>query len=128
MGSDATKYLIIGVGGFLGANARYLVGGWVADWLGATFPYGTALINVTGSFIIGLFLTLITERFIAPPSARLFFAVGFLGAYTTFSTFTFESLTLIQSRAYLAALIYVAGSVILGLTAVTLGIIVGRIV
>jgi CrcB protein len=122
-----TKYLIIGIGGFLGANFRYLVGGWVADWLGSDFPYGTLIINVSGSFIIGMFLTLITDRFAAPPNLRLFFAIGFLGAYTTFSTFSFESLALIQSRAYLAAAVNVVGSTVLGLLAVAAGVVLGRL-
>jgi CrcB protein len=66
---------------------------------GTRFPYGTLVINVTGSFILGFFLTLITERIVVHPYWRLFFAIGFLGAYTTFSTFTFESLALVQGRA-----------------------------
>lgn len=122
-----TKYLIIGLGGFLGANCRYLVGGWVAERFGSTFPYGTLLINVSGSFVIGLFLTLITERFIAPPSARLFFVIGFLGAYTTFSTFSFETLALIEARSYLAATVNLVGSVALGMLAVVLGAAIGRL-
>ncbi len=120
------KYLLVGLGGFLGANARYLLGGWVADRLGPSFPYGTFVINVTGSFVIGLFLSLITERFTTPPGLRLFFAIGFLGAYTTFSTFTYESLALVGSRAYLAAAANVIGSVVVGLIAVALGAAVGR--
>jgi len=123
-----TPYLVIGLGAFLGANCRYLVGGWAANLLGAGFPYGTLIINVSGSFIIGLFLTLITGRFVTPPSVRLFFAIGFLGAYTTFSTFTFESLTLIQSRAYLAAAVNLLGSITLGMVAVTLGTFVGGLI
>ncbi|HEX5414138.1 MAG TPA: fluoride efflux transporter CrcB [Chloroflexota bacterium] len=123
-----TPYLLIGLGAFLGANCRYLVGGWAANLLGAGFPYGTLIINVSGSFVIGLFLALISGRFVTPPGVRLFFAVGFLGAYTTFSTFTYESLTLLQSRAYLAALIDLLGSVILGMLAVALGAFVGDLV
>ena len=120
------RYLLIGLGGFLGANARYLLGGWVADRLGPSFPYGTLVINVTGSFVIGLFLSLITERFHAPPGLRLFFAIGFLGAYTTFSTFTYESLALFEARAYVAASANVIGSVVIGLIAVAVGVVVGR--
>lgn len=123
-----TKFLIIGLGGFLGANARYLVGGWVAERLGSTFPYGTLIINVSGAFVIGLFLTLIADRFVAPPSARLFFAIGFLGAYTTFSTYMFESLSLIQEGSYLLAATNLLGSVALGLFAVVLGYAVGRLI
>lgn len=121
-------YLVVGAGGFLGANARYLLSGWVAARVSSTFPYGTLLINVTGSFVIGLFLTAIAERVVAPPNLRLFFAIGFLGAYTTFSTFTYESLALIQTRAYLQAALNLGGSVALGMLGVALGTIVGRVV
>jgi len=124
---ELVKYLIIGAGGFLGANCRYLVGGWVADRMGPSLPYGTFLINVSGSFVIGLFLTLIAERFTAPSELRLFFAIGFLGAYTTFSTFAFESLALIESRAFLAAGLNMVGSVLVSMIAVTVGVIVGRL-
>lgn len=85
------EYLVISLGGILGANARYVLGTWIATRYGTSFPYGTLVINVSGSFVIGLFLTLIAERFVLHPNWRLFFAVGFLGAYTTFSTFSFES-------------------------------------
>ncbi len=120
--------LIVGIGGFLGANARYLVGGWLAERLGVAFPYGTLLINVSGSFIIGLFLSLITERLAVHPAVRLFFAIGFLGAYTTFSTFTFETLALLQARAYLLATANLLGSLLLGMIAVMLGVAIGRLV
>ena len=119
-------YLLIGLGAFLGANLRFIVGGWAADHVGLAFPYGTLIINVTGSFVIGVFLTLLTGRFPMPLASRLFFAVGFLGGYTTFSAFAFESLTLILARSYVAAAFNIGGSVILGLVAVALGIIVGR--
>jgi CrcB protein len=120
-------YLLIGIGGFLGANARYLVGGWIAERFGAAFPYGTLVINVSGSFILGFFLVFISERLFVHPNWRLFFAIGFLGAYTTFSTFSFESLALIQERAYLLAMANMVGSVLLGLTAALGGMIVARL-
>jgi CrcB protein len=121
-------YLFIGMGAFLGANGRYLVGGWAAQLFGSAFPYGTLIINVSGSFVIGLFLTAISGRFVAPPGWRLFFAIGFLGGYTTFSTFAWESLALLQTRAYLAGLANIVGSAVLGLIAVALGALVGRLV
>jgi CrcB protein len=71
-------YLIIGIGGFLGANARFLLGGWIAQRYGTTFPYGIMVIYVSGSFVIGFFLVLISERFIVHPNWRLFSAIGFL--------------------------------------------------
>jgi CrcB protein len=120
------RYLVIGLGGFLGANARYLVGAWCVERFGASFPYGTLVINVSGSFILGFFLVLITDRFLVHPHWRLFFAIGFLGAYTTFSTFSFESFALLQNRAFLMALANMVGSVTLGLVAVVMGMALAR--
>ena len=119
-------YLLIGIGGFLGANARYLVAGWITERLGASFPYGTLVINVSGSFILGFFLIFISERLVHA-NWRLFFAIGFLGAYTTFSTFSFENFALIQERSYVLALANMLGSVFLGLMAVVAGIVVARL-
>ncbi len=124
---EGMRYLLVGLGGFLGANARYVVGGWVAERYGSAFPYGTLVINVTGSFIIGFFLTLVTERFVVHPNWRLFFAIGFLGAYTTFSTFTFESIALLQDQAWVAGLANLGGSLLLGLIAVGAGIALARV-
>jgi CrcB protein len=120
-------YLIIGIGGFLGANARYLLGGWIAARYGTSFPHGTMVINVTGSFVIGFFFALISERFIIHPNWRLFFAIGFLGAYTTFSTFSFETFALIQQRSFVLALGNMVGSVVLGQIAVLAGMILARL-
>jgi fluoride exporter len=120
-------YLLIGIGGFLGANARYVVAGWVTERFGASFPYGTFVINVSGSFILGFFVIFISERLSVHPNWRLFFAVGFLGAYTTFSTFSFENFVLLQERSYLLALANMFGSVALGLMAAVAGIIVARL-
>jgi CrcB protein len=125
--AEGVAYLLIGIGGFLGANARYLLGGWIAERYGTAFPYGTLVINVSGSFILGFFLVFISERVLAHPHWRGFFAIGFLGAYTTFSTFSFESLALIQERSYLLALANMVGSVILGLTAALVGMIMARL-
>ena len=120
------RYLVIGLGGFLGANARYLVGSWCAERFGPSFPYGTLVVNVSGSFVIGFFLVLITDRLTLHPHWRLFFVIGFLGAYTTFSTFSFESLALLQHRALGAALANMVGSVALGLIAVVMGMALAR--
>jgi CrcB protein len=120
-------YLLIGIGGFLGANARYLVAGWITERLGAAFPYSTLVINVSGSFILGFVLIFISERVRVHANWRLFFAIGFLGAYTTFSTFSFENFALIQERSYVLALANMLGSVFLGLIAVVAGIIVARL-
>lgn len=120
---DLAPYLAISLGGILGANSRYLVGLYVAERLGTTFPYGTLIINVTGSLIIGFFLTLVTERASIDPLWRLFFATGFLGAYTTFSTYTYETATLMREGAYVPAVLYVTGSVIVGMIGVFAGVV-----
>ena len=120
-------YLLVGLGGFLGANARYLVANWIGMRYGTSFPYGTLVINVSGSFVIGLFLVLVTERFLVHPNWRLFFSVGFLGAYTTFSTFSFESLALIENGFWLLSLLNIVGSVVMGLIATLSGVIIARL-
>jgi CrcB protein len=116
----------IGLGGVLGANARYQVGIWAADRWGTVFPWGTLIINVTGSLVLGFFLTLVTERFSGRPTTRLFVATGFLGAYTTFSTFGYETVRLLQDGDLLRALANVVASLTLGIAAVFLGIAAAR--
>jgi len=120
------KYLIIGLGGFLGANVRYLVGGWAAEKWGGSFPFGTLLINVTGSFILGAFMAFITDRLALDPRWRLFFAVGFLGAYTTFSTYNFETIQLVLAGSWWPAALNLLASNALGLGAVLLGVVLVR--
>jgi fluoride exporter len=119
-------YLIIGIGGFLGCNARYLLGGWIAERYGTSFPYRTMVINVSGSCAIGFFLVLISERFIVHPNWRLFFVIGFLRTYTTCSTFSFETFSLIERRSSLMALVNTVGSVRLGQLAVMTGMLLAR--
>ena len=119
------EYLVIGLGGFLGANARYLVAGWVARLLGLGFPYGTLMINVSGSFLLGLLMGLWQHHPLGFLQPRLFLAVGFLGAYTTFSTFTYEILQLALEGQLFLVLVYLFGSVLLGMVAVLLGFVLG---
>jgi fluoride exporter len=113
----------VSLGGILGANARYLVSVYVAERLGPAFPYGTLLVNVSGSLVIGFFLTLATERFPVDPLWRLFFVTGFLGAYTTFSSYTFEAAWLMRHGAYGLAFLYLFGSVLAGMLGVFAGIV-----
>jgi fluoride exporter len=115
-------FLVISLGGILGANTRYLVSVYVAERLGTAFPYGTLLINVSGSLAIGFFLTLVTERFTVDPLWRLFFATGFLGAYTTFSSYTFEAAQLARDGDFGLAFVYLFGSILAGMIGVFAGI------
>ena len=110
----------------LGANARYWVGEWAAQKWGANFPYGTFIINFTGSLLLGFFLTLATERLMIDPRLRILIAVGFLGAYTTFSTYTYESFNMIFNGQWFPGLINLLGSTLLGFLAVGLGVFVGK--
>jgi CrcB protein len=118
--------LLVGLGGFVGASARYLIGGLVYRQLPATFPHATLIINVTGCFGIGFLGVLVEERYLLGPGARLFWMIGVLGGYTTFSTFGYETLALVRDGGHAAAFLNVASHLILGLLAVWLGAIVAR--
>jgi len=120
------RFLLISIGAILGANARYWVGDWVAQRYGTTFPFGTMLINLTGSLVLGFFLTLATERFLLDPRWRIVIAIGFLGGYTTFSTYTYESVNLMLTGQWALGLLNLLGSAILGAVAVAGGIFLGR--
>jgi fluoride exporter len=122
------NFLIISLGAIIGANLRYWVGGWAAQQFGVSFPYGNLIINLSGSFILGLFMTLATERFLIDPRWRLFFAIGLLGSYTTFSSYTYESLTLMMNGQWLTGLFNLFGSALLGGLAVAAGIYLGRLI
>ena len=117
---------LIGLGGFAGAITRYLVDGAVAERTGGGFPWGTLVINVSGSFVLGLLFAMSTERAILPADIRGPLMIGFLGAYTTFSTFMLESWRLVESGAWGLAIANLGGSMALGLVAVFVGLTVGR--
>jgi CrcB protein len=120
--------LWVALGGGLGATARYVLGGWVVARLGSGFPFHTLLINVTGSLAIGVLLVLLTERLVVDPAWRLLLVVGFLGGYTTFSSYTFEALSLLEEGDWMAATGYVLGSNGLGLVAAYLGMVLARVI
>jgi fluoride exporter len=117
---------IIGIGGFLGAISRYGVALWIGQRWGRTFPLGTFLINISGSFLIGLLMSLFTERFMVNPQWRLLLVVGFLGAYTTFSTFEYETGALMKDGEWLIAMLNVVLSVIVGFVALKLGEVIAK--
>jgi CrcB protein len=120
-----TRVVVLSIGGALGVNARYWLGVWMSQWTSPRFPWATVTINVSGSFAIG-FLTTALARWLPHPQARLFVLVGFLGGYTTFSTFEFESLTLWERGEVRLAMLNVAGSVVAGLVAVSLGVVLAN--
>jgi fluoride exporter len=119
------RVVVLSVGGALGVNARYWLGVWMNRWASPSFPWATFTINVSGSFAIG-FLTMALARWLPHPYFRLLVLVGFLGGYTTFSSFSFESLTLWERGAVGASLTYMAGSVVAGFLAVSLGVGLAR--
>ncbi|MDH4231271.1 MAG: fluoride efflux transporter CrcB [Nitrospirota bacterium] len=119
-------YVIIGLGGFLGAASRYAVALWIGQRWGRIFPLGTFVVNVSGSFFISLFMSLLTERFMVNPQIRLFLVIGFLGAYTTFSTFEYETGNLIKDGEWFIALANVVLSVIAGFVALKLGELIAK--
>jgi fluoride exporter len=121
-----TKYLMVAIGGAMGSVLRFWVGGYVSNRLGTRFPYGTFVINVTASFLIGFILTLLSERTHWSPNWRYLIPIGFIGGYSTFSTFEYESFRVFQDGELLITGLNVVLSVILGFLAVWLGVITGR--
>jgi fluoride exporter len=120
------RYFLILVGGGAGALARYVAGSAIMTRFGGKFPLGTLVINVTGSFLIGFLMTLLTERLKLDPNWRLFLVVGFLGGYTTFSSFEWETYTAVRDGAPWIGALNVVWSVTLGYAAVWLGVMLAR--
>lgn len=123
---ECVRVVVVAVGGALGALARYFLQGWILDRTGPSV-IALFVINVSGAFALGLVLTLAVERNLMSPDVRLMLATGFLGAYTTFSSWMFESVQLVQVGEIMRAAVNVIGSAIVGLIAVYLGIVVGRL-
>ena len=122
------RNILVIIGGGIGAFFRYLLSGWIYKVLVTDFPYGTLAVNVIGCFVIGLFLTMAEDRFLISPSFRIFFAVGVLGGFTTFSTFSFETVGLLKDGAIAIGLLNVGVSIVVGLTATWVGTLAGRII
>ena len=116
----------IGIAGALGALARYGIGGLIVGRSARAFPWETFVVNVTGSFVLGFAFTVMTEQLTTVPWLRTAVTVGFVGAYTTFSTLAFETYRLIEDGALALAAANVLGSAAAGLLAVYLGIVAGR--
>jgi len=120
------RALIVGCGGFLGAAARYAIGGAVHRLIPYPFPSGTLVVNASGCFAIGLLAVVFEQRLALAPGLRLFWLVGVLGGYTTFSTFGLETMTLLREGSHAAAAGNVIGQVVVGLVSVWLGMVLGR--
>jgi CrcB protein len=122
------KYVLIGIGGAIGAVGRYILQGLVYQFTGAFFPYGTLVVNVFGCFLIGLVMGLTEDRFLIDAQLRLFITVGILGGFTTFSSFGYETFAMLRDGEVLRASVNVIGSVIAGLAAVWLGFVAARLI
>ena len=121
-----TKYWMVGLGPFLGSIARFWLGSYITYRMGARFPFGTFVINISGSFLIGLVVTLLGEHAHWSPNLLYFIPIGFIGAYTTFSTFELEAFRSVRTGDVLMTLLYVVLSVTLGFMAVWLGVLTGK--
>lgn len=122
------KWLNLAIGGVAGTIARYALGGVVYQVFGANFPYGTLIVNLSGCFILGFLTVLAEEKFLLSPNLRLLLMIGFCGAFTTFSTFIFETNHLIRDGETLKAFANVLASVIVGFFLFRLGILVGELI
>lgn len=120
------NYIVVFAGGGIGSVARYMVATWIGQRWGRSFPFGTFIVNVSGSFLIGLLMTLMAERFLENPEWRLLIVVGGLGGYTTFSTFEYETGRLMADGELIYAALNIVLSVIAGFAALKLGEVIAR--
>ncbi|PLY00506.1 MAG: fluoride efflux transporter CrcB [Desulfuromonas sp.] len=120
------QVIYIGVFGGLGCIARFLVSGWTYQLFGRGLPYGTLMVNVLGSFLLGLLMTLGVRSTLFPPAVRVGMTVGFMGGFTTFSTFSYETLRLIEDGSVLQAGVNIVLNLVVCLLAALLGVVLGR--
>lgn len=121
------NYLYVFVGGGLGASIRYWISGLIPRWIGSGFPYANLFINVSGSFLIGLMMTAFEDRFLVNPSLRVFLTIGILGGYTTFSSFSYETIALLNNGEVYRATLFVTLSIGLCLIGTFLGTALGKL-
>jgi CrcB protein len=122
------KYLLIATGGAFGSIARYWVGSAISGRIGSKFPYGTFVINITACLIIGFSLTYLGKRVGLSPAWRYLVPVGFIGAYSTFSTYEWETLSTLRAGAFAMAGLYAIGSLVLGLVATWCGALLAEVI
>jgi fluoride exporter len=120
-------FVIVSIGAVVGANARWIISRSAAKLLGPVFPYGTLVINITGSLIVGFFITWTTERVLADPRWRLLIVVGFCGAFTTFSSYTFETIAYFEQGQWALMVANILSNNLLCLGAALAGIALARV-
>ncbi len=121
------EFVVVFLGGGIGSALRYWLSGSVYRFVKPTFPYGTLVVNVGGCFLIGFLMAVFEERFVVQPLLRLFLTIGILGGFTTFSTFSFETIELLREGSMASALLNIGVSLGGCLTATLLGNILGRL-
>jgi fluoride exporter len=121
------RLFLICCGGAVGTGARYLLGGLVARWLGADFPYGTLFINVIGSFLIGVVQQVGLTTLLIPDTVRLVLTIGVMGGFTTYSSFSYETLKLVETGSWLGAILNVVLTTVLCLAGCAIGLLLGRV-
>ena len=122
------KYFYIALGGALGSIARYWVGATIASRVGSRFPWGTFVINMTACVVIGFSMTWLDKRVGLNPAWRFLFPIGFIGSYSTFSTYEWETLSSLRAGAFFIASVYAVGSLIAGLAAVWCGSVLAELI
>lgn len=122
------KTFVVFIGGGVGSVMRYLMSGWVYSIMGTGFPYGTFAVNIVGSLVIGFFLTIAEDRFLVSPDMRVFVAIGIIGGFTTFSTFTYETLGLFRDGSFFIGAANIVASISVALFAAWLGSLLGRLI
>jgi CrcB protein len=127
MGLSAIDFLIISVGAIVGANARYIISRSAAKFIGPIFPYGTLIINVSGSLIVGFFIIWTTERVLIDPRWRLLVVVGFCGAFTTFSSYAFETMAYFEQGQWLLLFTNIVANNLLSLAGALAGMALARV-
>jgi fluoride exporter len=122
------NYFIVFLGGGIGSALRYWLSGVIPKFAGTAFPFGIFTINILGCFLIGFFMSALEERFLITPALRIFLTVGILGGFTTFSTFSYESISLLRDAEIFKAALYIVGSVLLCLFGTYVGSTIGKLI